>query len=82
MQIFVDRLFEFGPAALFIYVFDAQQKGTPGRQRHFMVDQGRECMAEMEITIRRGREAKHVFDERPRHVAIRSLSRPRCTSTL
>ncbi len=57
-EIVIDCLLKFRAAAFEIDVFDPEQELAAGGKRHFLIEQCRKAVAEMQIAIRRRREAK------------------------
>jgi hypothetical protein len=58
-EILKNRGLEFRAAAGRIDVLDAQQEPSAGGARHFEIDQRGERMTEMQVSVRRGREAEN-----------------------
>src|SRR2546430_1648926 len=58
-EILVDRLLELRATARGIDVLDSQQKPPAEVARHLVIDQRRERVAEMQVTIRARREAEN-----------------------
>src|SRR4029077_18913195 len=58
-QVFMDRRFVFRPAARRVVILDAQQQPSSRCLSHVGIEQRRERMAEMQVAIRRWREAEN-----------------------
>ncbi len=58
-EVFVDRLFEFRATARRVDVLDAQKETSAERTRHLEVDQRGQRVAEVEVAVRRRREAEN-----------------------
>ena len=58
-EVFQDRRLVFGPAARRVDILDAQQQAPARRARHLGVEQRRERVAEMQVAVRRRREAEN-----------------------
>ncbi len=81
VEVFVNRLLEFRPAAVEVDVLDAQQHAPAGRPRHVEIEQGGIGVAKMQKTVRGGREAECLVGEASRHAVGSGVDRPAASGT-